>query len=232
MKLRSTIPTRLARVNVTGMLRRKVFLFGALAFSFSAIVFACSEESPILVVGPDSGEGGSSGSTSSGSSGTSSSGGDDGQADGPITITDGGIVDAPDPDVIVKDTGAGVVDAAGCTTCDCDFDGVNRPACGDDAGTDCDDNDTRYHTGQGFIDMKPDQGKTGNWNCSASGVEKFYATNVNCGLVGLGNCTGAQGFTGDPGCGEDGQYVTCKTVLLGILLCQTDKTETRKQACR
>jgi len=209
---------------------RKVVLFGALAFSFSAAVFACTEDSPILVIGPETGAGSttSSGGTSGGSSGTDPNDAD--TTDSPSDIPDASIADAPDPDVIVKDAGPGVIDASGCMTCDCDLDGVNRPGCGDDAGTDCDDNDTRYRTNQGFLDLKPPAGKTGDWNC-VGGAEKFYPENVNCGTLSLTTCEGAQGFNAAVGCGEEGQYVTCKPVILG-LLCQVGTTEVRKQACR
>jgi hypothetical protein len=170
-------------------------------------------------------------------------------ADGPNRDTDGGtdasadaieefvvLVDGSDPDaLIVKDSGGGKVDAAGCTatTCDCDQDGYNDhglAACVNSPGPDdCDDQDKRTHPGQGFLEDPAAPPKNGDWNC-VGGVEKLYPANVNCGLVDLGSCATKQGFQSDPGCGELGTYVFCQATA--ILCLQASKTEQRVQACK
>jgi hypothetical protein len=118
----------------------------------------------------------------------------------------------------------------GGTACDCDNDKVNNSSCGAKPA-DCDDFDPLIHPNAEFVAAKWDPSSphtpVNDWNCDGT-VTKQYSYNVNCGL--LGNCS-AQGFSGDPGCGESGTYVFCKPAV-GGLSCVVDKTETRTQGCR
>lgn len=204
-----------------------------LAFSSSllaATFFACAEDSPIVVQGPDAGGDavGPDGQTPGTGDGSSSG---DASASDAADQPDGRLFDGGDPDALITRDAGSEVDASGCMTCDCDNDGFDRPGCGNDAGADCDDNDTRYRPNQSFVIDRPAAGKAGDWDCK-SGVEKLYPTNVSCNLLSLlGGCAGAQGFAGDPGCGEEGQYVYCAPPLLGVL-CAVQSTETKKQACK
>lgn len=125
--------------------------------------------------------------------------------------------------------GSGPKDAAGCIDqCDCDEDGVrsNNPVC-DPPGTDCNDLDD-FIPHQGFVASKPAPGATGDWDCDGK-VTKQFPVNVSCGL--LSNCNAA-GFTGDPGCGESGTFVTCKPSLVLGIACAVKSTETVTQGCR
>lgn len=125
--------------------------------------------------------------------------------------------------------GSTVKDAAGCVDqCDCDEDTVrsDNPACSP-AGKDCNDLDP-FIPHYGFVSSKPASGATGDWDCDGK-VTKQFPVNVSCGL--LSSCDAA-GFTGDPGCGESGQFVTCKPSLLPLVACDVKSTETVTQGCR
>jgi hypothetical protein len=125
--------------------------------------------------------------------------------------------------------GAALKDAAGCVDqCDCDEDGVrsNNPSCSP-VGKDCNDLDP-FIPHDGFVASKPAKGATGDWDCDGK-VTKQFPVNVSCGL--LANCNAA-GFTGDPGCGESGAFVTCKPSLLPLVTCDVKSTETVTQGCR
>jgi hypothetical protein len=129
-----------------------------------------------------------------------------------------------DPDGGSKDaTSAGEaavpIDAAGCVTCDCDHDGFNRLdlATGCDGGppgkTDCDDVNAAIHPGQGefLIDPWPSESQhkiVGDWDCSGTTTKQF-TYNAACGL--LSTC--ANGFVGNPRCGETADFITCGAVL-------------------
>ena len=121
----------------------------------------------------------------------------------------------------------GLVDAAGCTTCDCDKDDAasEAGACG---GNDCNDLDP-FIPHDGFVKSKP-VGHSGDWNCDGV-VTKQFPVNLNCGL--LAKCSAA-GFTGDPPCGTAGEFVTCKDLVIPLngVLCQKGPTETVIQACK
>lgn len=111
----------------------------------------------------------------------------------------------------------------GCTTCDCDKDGYDRPSCGDGQGKDCNDNDPSVHPGAVFSESA-----TSDTDCSGK-VEKAFAPNVAC--TGLVCPAISAGFTTDVGCGQSGTYVTCKEAVL-VLGCQVDTSMPRKQACK
>jgi hypothetical protein len=123
---------------------------------------------------------------------------------------------------------ASMVDAAGCPDkCDCDEDGFrsSNPTCAD-AGRDCNDLDP-FIPHDGFV-ASPPNGHDGDWDCNGT-VTKQFPVNIDCGL--LGDCNAA-GFTGDPGCGVPGAFVTCKKSIVPLLLCDVKSTETVIQGCR
>lgn len=113
----------------------------------------------------------------------------------------------------------------GCTTCDCDKDGYDRPNCGDGQGKDCNDNDPKVHPGADFS-----ADATTDIDCSGA-VERRYPSNVDCAKAPVGQCASTTGFTGDIGCGQSGTYTTCKPAIL-ILGCTTDTTTLKEQGCR
>jgi hypothetical protein len=124
---------------------------------------------------------------------------------------------------------AAVVDAAGCVDkCDCDEDDYVNEDC--DGGTDCKDLDPTVPYHDGFLEDVPPPGYDGDWNCDGT-VTKQYASGVMCGVLGVAGCTGVEGFTGQPGCGVEGAYVTCAPNTLG-LLCAVSSTVMRKQGCK
>ena len=129
------------------------------------------------------------------------------------------------------------VDASGCTTCDCDHDGVFRVDAGCAGGPgavfDCDDTDT-YLPHQSFVADFTWPSKVHaipyDWNCDRK-VDKQYRYDVKCGV--LADCTG-QGFSANPGCGIEADYIYCKDSLVLGLACTEDisKREKRTQGCR
>jgi hypothetical protein len=206
-------------------LARKRILVAAAVGSALGLAVACDFPNPVLVIldpgGPPSEAG----------------------PDTPAPANDGSARDAdriqgafdgsPDAIPIVTDAGH-PIDASGCTTCDCDEDLFDRADC--DGGTsvpkDCDDNDPRYAPDQGFLAIKPDPGKSADWNCDRT-VTPFYTANEVCGGL-LQNCAGREGFLGNPGCGEQGSYVFCVPGGLLNLECVIDSSrqQTRTQACQ
>lgn len=134
--------------------------------------------------------------------------------------TDGGEVLAPDES------------CRGTNPCDCDNDGYEGVGEGC-SGEDCDDRDPLRFPGQTFVAVKPEDGKDGNWDCSDP-IEKQYATNLSCGLLGLLLCTsGTQGFTSDPPCGTEAPFYQCSTSLVGLnLTCAPVEVGKRRQGCR
>jgi hypothetical protein len=147
---------------------------------------------------------------------------------------------SPDPsdaaiheDAITVD--AQKIDAAGCTTCDCDGDGYNAATCiagaVDAAAIDCDDTDPARHPNQDFVATAPpaDQSPSGDWNCSQL-VEKLYPFNVSCTAFTTA-CDMHSGFVGNPGCGMNGDHVTCKPGGLALTCLDGTKTK-RTQSCR
>jgi hypothetical protein len=128
------------------------------------------------------------------------------------------------------------IDAAGCTSCDCDKDGFFPLGSGCDGGPgpvpDCDDADELIKPTQTFVDefrwtsLHP---IAFDWNCDGK-VDRAYATNLNCGGLVLTGCTGGTGFKGaGPGCGSPDDYFECKGVN-GV--CAAAKVDTRNQLCK
>ncbi len=152
----------------------------------------------------------------------------------------------PDVDPAGKDRdastydGASKIDAAGCTSCDCDNDKFlsrNAPCTGG-PGTvyDCDDSDPGINPDIDNIDTSAWPSKTAtktyDWNCDGE-VTKQYAYDINCNALQLGaQCSSIQGFTTDVPCGQTGTFVTCKSGLFGLLGCAPGPTEARRQACK
>lgn len=159
------------------------------------------------------------GSTSSdgAQSGDSPAGGDSGAGDATATA------DAPE-DRAADAANEPVSEAApDAPPCDQDEDGFTATSCG---GNDCCDTDKLAHPNQtGWFDVA-DGCQSFDYDCSGK-LEKEYDPNVSCtGLAGL--CSSTYGFTGDPGCGSSGPYVTCGASGLScVALTQTTQT----QAC-
>lgn len=206
------------------------FFFGLLFVAGGASAYACSF--PEVDFAPD--DGGIDGPN--GETGVpSDTGADvttrDAIADVVLDTSYDGQVDAALLDVAVAEDAGGKVDASGCKTCDCDEDGYNRFEAGVDCGAgpyDCDDNDSRSHPEQLYLEDKPEAPMFGDWNCSGA-VEKGYQENVKCDqlLLGLG-CAGSFGFNTTVACGEKGRWARCKPVpvLIGLPLACTDDTAT------
>lgn len=133
------------------------------------------------------------------------------------------------------------VDEAGCF-CDCDKDGYrtkdqDATACSDAAAStakfDCDDLDPRANPDAGYVKELPTKDTRGDWNCDTVTNREVKRVNLSCaslngGIVG-NNCTGAEGFTADPGCGEEGTYVVCQSVNLA---CDVKENRIEKQGCK
>jgi hypothetical protein len=130
------------------------------------------------------------------------------------------LIDGSDPDaLIVRDAGQ-AIDSSACqpSDCDCDKDDYKSAAkagcvdAGVDAGPlDCNDFDSRYHPGQKFVPYKPTPPGTADWNCNNQ-VERLYESTVDCSKVAPGaTCDGTFGFEDNPGCGDTGTFVKCKT---------------------
>lgn len=189
----------------------------ALGTAFAACGF------PEVTFAPED-DGGLDGATSEPDTGPFDSA--DADADALAIDAGDGAVDANLLDVAVVEDAGGKIDAADCTSCDCDEDGYNRnePDCG--AGPfDCDDNDSRSHPNQSFLAERAESPMNGDWNCDDT-LEKGYDENVNCEklLLGLG-CAGKFGFSSTVACGEKGRWARCKTVpvLIGLpLACAID----------
>ena len=125
--------------------------------------------------------------------------------------------------------------ATGANPCDCDGDGAfnNAKGClpiGEKA--DCDDYDKLISPKQTSFVKEPwdpkSPAKEGDWDCDTN-VLKQFPYDVKCELL---NC-GLQGFSGHPDCGQPGQYIFCKPVVVNLVpLCVVDKTETRIQGCK
>lgn len=142
----------------------------------------------------------------------------------------------PDGQVSEGDSG-GKVDPQGCDPLDCDGDGdknKNFDAGPDGAPPDCDDLDTRArHSQTKFLEDMPVQPSNGDWNCDKR-VVKFHPVNVACsGFVSGDTCNLVKGFTGDPGCGQTGDFIYCKKDTLLGTSCVQDRIEKNiKQACQ
>lgn len=152
-------------------------------------------------------------------------------SDGPATV------DADVPDVEPGETldAASLipVDAAGCTTCDCDGDGYDRvddAGCRRDGGggkpVDCDDTIKAINPGntKWISNRWPTSSKhpvIGDWDCSGI-TEKDPPSDVTAckpAALGLVGCANAYGFEGDPGCGEEGDGINCAPPVIGLVGC-------------
>ena len=138
------------------------------------------------------------------------------------TTSDGG-TPLPDGSTLLPD--GGTDPTGGCQTCDCDHDGYNRPGCGDNTGTDCDDLDSNVHPDAGFSTASP--GK--DLDCTHA-VEKLYPVGVSC-TGHLLDCASTAGFTTDAACGQQATYITCAAAVV-VLGCNQASTATVTQACR
>ncbi len=112
------------------------------------------------------------------------------------------------------------VDAAGCTSCDCDGDGYFARGGGCDGGPgavyDCDDTDSFISPKQKFVSdftWTSSYSVVYDWNCSGT-VEKDYPSTFTCsGLAVATGCDGRQGFKAPgPGCGQSADYFSCSSV--------------------
>lgn len=139
-------------------------------------------------------------------------GGVDAAEDVPAIILEGG---ATPPEEAGRAGDAGIpIDAAGCTTCDCDDDLYDRfdedAGCdgggfadGGKKGIDCDDRVAAVHPNQGFLeeeDWLSTHLPAFDWDCNGLTV-KQSAFNGQC---GLGACR--NGFEGDPPCGGTAKF--------------------------
>jgi hypothetical protein len=131
------------------------------------------------------------------------------------------------------------IDASGCVTCDCDHDGFNRLdlATGCDGGppgkTDCDDVNAAINPGQkSFLtDPWPNESQhkvVGDWDCSGATTKQFTYDGA-CGL--LSSC--ANGFVGNPGCGETADFITCGPAVPVVGCAENSRLTagTRVQGC-
>jgi hypothetical protein len=148
------------------------------------------------------------------------------------------LIDGSSPDALVVVDAGAKVDAAGCTSCDCDGDGYENLAkagCSQAGGpSDCDDADQRTHPSQSYLVAKTAPPRLGDWDCSGA-VDKLWPTDVSCeGLAPLGlGCSDHFGFKGAPGCGEKGSWIRCvKRPGLLALDCIVGEEREETQACR
>jgi hypothetical protein len=169
-------------------------------------------------------EGGSGGEGGTGEGSTDSSTGADAFLDAAVT------------DAATRSDANTKVDAAGCTTCDCDKDGYFKRGAGCDGGPgtvyDCDDTDDFISPARGFVKdftWTSSYSVVYDWNCSGM-VERDYPTNLTCGGTVITGCTGGQGYKGaGPGCGQSDDYFECKGVNG---LCAASKIDSRVQNCK
>jgi hypothetical protein len=110
--------------------------------------------------------------------------------------------------------------------CDVDKDGWPAASCADAGEADCDDDDPDVHPGQDWLAVTPRSTRNGDWNCK-DGVEKRFPNGVDCSGFST-SCAGREGFEDDPGCGQEGEFITC-TMLTST--CTTNRSR-RKQECR
>ncbi|HVH46015.1 MAG TPA: hypothetical protein VM925_26885 [Labilithrix sp.] len=165
----------------------------------------------------------------------------DASTDAPFTVT----IDGQDPNtLIVRDAGK-KFEAGQCppSVCDCDQDSffdLSRAECADaggavrdasDPANDCDDFDSRTRPGQGFLEAPSEPPRHGDWNCK-NGVEKLYPVNVKCAGLLVSVCNGINGFSGDPDCGVEDEFVACQLVPPLNATCGIGQRTTRTQACK
>ena len=173
-------------------------------------------------------------------SGSDSSTGADTGTDGPATDGDAmpegatdAAADAPgdssttDAPQDAAEAGDAGVDAPVCDK-DGDQDLAKGGVCG---GTDCDDNDARAYFGEpSFRTFTPTAVTNGDWNCDGI-VTPQFATGFSCGVLSLGSCGAASGFTDTPGCGvASPNFITCR--VQAAVLCVTNTTSSNTQGCK
>lgn len=141
------------------------------------------------------------------------------------------------------DDGGGNPDGNPCKgdpVCDCDGDGDLSLACD---GGDCDDRDERVRSTQtSFVDAS--SARAGDWNCDNK-VEIEGESNVVCTmLIDAGWALTAtpdqikaacakEGFVGNPGCGESGNYNRCeKAPGIDNKACRIAESGSRARGCR
>jgi hypothetical protein len=177
---------------------------------------------------------------------------DDAGAEGGPTNPDAGdaafessIPDDVDPDGHLADAATAdkdattAIDAAGCTSCDCDGDEhtvLDAGFCDGAPGPrpDCDDAIPAIKPSQTFLtnDTWPDASTHDvpfDWNCDRT-VTKQLPYDVKCTTSSCG-----EGFSGNPDCGEAAEWVKCNRNVsaAGIILsCSKGPTDTRRQGCR
>jgi len=133
-------------------------------------------------------------------------------------------------DSVVTSDGGDATPDTGCKKpCDCDGDG-HKAKTGGCGGDDCDDDDDRAFPGQDFLSDKPNPLTTkGDWNCDTTITPKFKI-GFSCGALGLIGCTGTQGFTDTPGCGDlSPNFITCKS---NTVACVVDAKTSAYQWCK
>ncbi len=166
-------------------------------------------------------------------------GGTDGGPDGDSSATDGSVIfaDASLDAIVINEDAGNKVDAAGCTTCDCDKDGFSskaRPGCVDASGADdCDDSDSRTHPTQDFLRDPAVPPRNGDWDCSGK-VDKLRE-NFNCASQSavLADCSAYGGFTAPVACGAKGSWLPCANPpLLGSLNCVNGIAFELTQVCK
>jgi hypothetical protein len=206
------------------MKRSRILVLASAFTTAIALAAACGFPDPQLV--PDD-------ATETGPDGTLPDG---------ATTADGGEGGAPF-DAVEPDAPPPIGDAAGekppidanCDPCDCDGDGfiaADAAACPDAGGRarDCDDLDPRAHPDAGFRTDQPTADTKGDWNCDGVRNRQIPAVNVKCSDHGglLGDCNTTEGFTADPGCGQEGSYVYCT----GGINCINGTLEDKTQGCK
>jgi hypothetical protein len=201
--------------------RASLLLLASLASCGVALVASCTF--PDVMFAP-AGEAGSGSEGGVGEGSVDSSPGADASSDTAITEA------ATRPEASTK------VDAAGCTSCDCDMDGYFARDGGCDGGPgpvyDCDDTDDFISPKQGFVQdftWTSSYSVVYDWNCNGV-VERDYPINLKCGGTVLTGCTGGQGYKGaGPNCGNSDDYFECKAVN-GF--CAAAKIDSRIQNCK
>jgi hypothetical protein len=200
--------------------------FAALAVAAMVLAIACGDDDVAPIPPFDGGDTGAA----TGDAAPASEAAADAAADAPV-------VDAPAPrdapgddvEAATRQDAAKIEPDAACKSsnpCDCDNDGYQSLAC--DA-SDCDDRDPLVHPNQTYVAEPPPPPNQGNWDCTG-GVEKQYTFNLTCATLPLGlSCNTAEGFVGDPACGEVADYYRCKQAVLS---CTAEKVGERRQGCR
>lgn len=208
----------------------RLVLGSLIALGAAAAAFACSFPDVTFTgeVGGEGGAGGEDGAIADAGPGVT---------DGPTLFADAFVAQ----DATIANDDAGRVDAAGCTTCDCDTDNAERAGTGCNTGgqvPDCDDTDSRANPSMDYRFDDAEAPLFGNWNC-VDGVQKLERANFRCSDVALNACPNARGFENDPACGAGSLLIGCKIVTRGIFPLQTTTcekdpalTDAGRQACK